>query len=45
MPGNTVGSKFAEAIDTLSSDPAGNRTPRYSMSSLAKRTVPRTAPK
>ena len=47
VPGdsNAVGSWLASAIDGMISVPSGNRTSRYSMSSLAKRPVPRTAPK
>ena len=40
----TVGSWLAWASDGAMNVPFGNLTPRYSMSSLAKRPVPRTVP-
>ncbi len=42
---NTSASLFASARPMPTNVPAGNTTSRYSMSSLAKRAVPRTAPK
>jgi len=37
--------RLAVAVDGAMNVPAGNRIPRYSMSSLARRPVPRIAPK
>ena len=42
---NTVPSRLATEIDSTMNVPAGNTTSRYSMSSLANRTVRCTAPK